>query len=482
MSAPLRPLHHASAPWAPVIDRSAGPLYLAIADAIAADIASGVLKRGARLPPQRALAEALGVDFTTVSRAYAEARRRGLVAGKVGQGTWITDAKTETPPAGDHPPPQPERNGLIDISMNLPPPVITGDLAQRLWRSIATTGLEGGADLMMRYQEPGGARRDREAGAQWLAPRLGAVDPGRLLACPGAQSALLAVCATLCAPGDAICASALTYPGLIAVAAMLRLRVIPIALDDEGMLPDALAEALAAPCANTRPRLVYCNPTLCNPTTHTMSLARRQALLAVASRNGVMIVEDDAYGQLAMKPPPALAHLAPDQVCYIAGMAKCVAPALRVAWLAAPDMRLVTRLAAALSASSLMASPLTVALAATWIRNGLADEACAAIRKETRARTQLARRILPTGQYDCDDAAFHLWLRAPATWSGVELAAHLRAAGVAAVAAKSFAVGPAPEALRLGLGVAASRAELERRLHIVQDLLERGPEARPGFF
>lgn len=73
----------------PAIRKAAGPVYLAIADALSADILSGKLEASARLPPQRALAAALGIDFTTVSRAYAEARRRGLVEGRVGQGTYV---------------------------------------------------------------------------------------------------------------------------------------------------------------------------------------------------------------------------------------------------------------------------------------------------------------------------------------------------------------------------------------------------------
>jgi len=469
------------AAWSPTVARGAGPLYLAIADAIAADVARGALRAGTRLPSQRTLAARLGVDFTTVTRAYAEARRRGLVDGKVGQGTWVLERPAGAmgepaapapgrPPDHQQPSRPPERRGLIDMSMNLPPPV-DGAAGGRLWESIAAIGREGGADLLMRYQEPGGGAEDREAGALWLSPRLPGADPARILACPGAQSALLAACHALCQRGDAIAAATLVYPGLIATAKVLGLRLVAVDMDDGGPTP----EALDAVCAAHAPRVFYCNPTLSSPTTRTLSLQRRQALVAVAARHGVSIIEDDAYGALAPEAPPALARLAPENVIHIAGMAKSVAPALRVAWLTAPDIRCATRLAAAIGATTLMASPLTLAIAATWIRNGQAASIRDAIRAETAARVAMARRILPPELAVSDPDAFHLWLHAPAPWGGADLAGQLRAAGVAAVPAGAFAIGPAPQALRLGLGVPASRADLERCLYVTADLLARAP-------
>ena len=80
--------------WVPELPNSGKPLYLEIADAIAADMRAGRLKPGERLPPQRRLAKRLSIDFTTVSRAYAEARMRGLVDSHVGRGTFVESAET----------------------------------------------------------------------------------------------------------------------------------------------------------------------------------------------------------------------------------------------------------------------------------------------------------------------------------------------------------------------------------------------------
>lgn len=455
----------ASASWRPQVSKAAGPLYLAIADAIAADMRAGRLAAGARLPPQRALADALGIDFTTVTRAYAEAGRRGLVEGRAGRGTYVRGARpaAATPSAG----------GLVDLSMNLPPRADDPALAARLWHGIGGLGEEGGLELLLRYQEPGGTERDRAAGAAWLAPRLGPLPTERVLVCPGAQGALAALIGMLAGPGDTVCTEMLTYPGLRALAAHLRIRLSGVAIDDRGIVPDAFE----AVCREARPKALYLNPTLHNPTTATLPLERRRAVVEIAGRHGVPIVEDDAYGALPAAPVPPLAALAPDRVYHVAGLAKCLSPALRIAYLAVPDARAAQRAAAALRATAAMASPLSAAIATRWIEDGTAGSALAAIRREASARQGIAASILPPELAASDPEGFHLWLGLPPGWSRGELTLRLRTAGIAVVASDAFALNAPPEAVRLGLGAADGREVLRRGLELVADLLAEGPAA-----
>ena len=194
----------AAAFWTPAISKAASPVYLAIADALSADILSGRLTGGTRLPPQRTLADTLGIDFTTVSRAYAEARKRGLIEGKVGQGTYVRFKRPISIGSTS--------NGLIDMSMNLPPRFNDPGVVARMWDGIGSLEADAGLDLLLRYQAAGGTSRDRAAGAQWLSSRLEAVNPDHVLICSGAQGALLTVTAALAAPGETVCVEALTYP------------------------------------------------------------------------------------------------------------------------------------------------------------------------------------------------------------------------------------------------------------------------------
>jgi DNA-binding transcriptional MocR family regulator len=453
--------------WIPTINRAAGPLYLAIADALQADIRSGRLAAGVRLPPQRALAEALGIDFTTVTRAYAEARKRGLVEGKVGQGTYIRQLRAMPARSNSAP------SGLVDMSMNLPPRFDDPALTARMWGGIAELEAEEGLDLLLRYQQPGGAERDRAVGAAWLSSRLPSIAPERLLICPGAQGALLAVTSMLAAPGDTVCAEALTYPGFRAVAAHLRLSLAGVAIDDKGLIPEAFEEV----CLSRRPKVLYCNPTLNNPTTITLSLERRQALLDIAARHDVAVIEDDAYGALPANPVPPLAALAPAQVYHIAGLAKCLSPALRIAYLTAPDFRTATRLSGVIRATAAMASPLSAAIASRWIEDGTADAVLAAIREESKIRQMVAAQILPQDSLVADPEGFHAWLRLPLAWTRGDFSARLRSAGIGVVASDAFAIGPAPEAVRIGLGAVQNIDHLHQSLGIVADLLVQSPVA-----
>ena len=447
--------------WTPRLKPGSGPLYLAIADALQADIASGKLAVGTRLPPQRALADSLGIDFTTVTRAYAEARGRGLLTGKVGQGTFVRAAKAASRTAPGE--------GRVDLSMNLPPRFSDAALVGRLWRDIA--GLEeDGLDLLLQYQAPGGALADRRAAVEWLTPRLPDLAVDRLVIAPGAQSALLAITSLLAAPGDIIAAEALCYPGFRALAAQARFALAPVAMDDEGILPDVLDKL----CQQKKPKALYLTPTLHNPTTATMSLARREAVIAVARRRNLVLIEDDAYGMLAEKSPPPLAALAPDITWHVAGLAKCLSPALRLAYCAAPDVRAALRLAAAIRASAAMASPLTAAIARSWIENGTAAQLLSAIRKESAARRVLAAQFLPSAQVRGSDG-FHIWLTLPPPWTRGEFLTRLTPLGIGAVASDAFALTDPPEALRLGLGAPQTQEELAHGLAVIADLLAEPP-------
>jgi DNA-binding transcriptional MocR family regulator len=449
--------------WIPTLRKSAGPVYLAIAAALSDDILAGTLPAGARLPTQRELADSLGIHFTTVTRAYEEARRLGLVEGRVGQGTYVRrNPRISAPPVS---------TGVVDMSMNLPPRFDDAGLVARMWSGIASLESSGGADLLLRYQESGGAQDDKAAGALWLSDRLPSLKSEQILVCPGAQGALLAVVGLLAGAGDTVCAESLTYPGIRALAAHLKIRLIAAEIDEEGLVPDAFD----AVCRKEKPKALFCTPTLHSPTTATMSLERRQAIVAVARQHGVPIIEDDAYGRLPRRTPPPLAALGPELVYYVGGLAKCLSPALRVAYLVPPDKRAAARLSGAMRAMSSITSPLTAAIATNWIHNGTADAVLAAIRKEAAARQEIAKAVLPPGTFMTDPKGYHLWLSLPSPWMRAEFTTRLRSVGIGVVSSDAFALGVAPEAVRLSLGVPPTKDDLRTSLQTISNVLGEQP-------
>jgi DNA-binding transcriptional MocR family regulator len=451
-------------PWHPEIRASDGPLYLAIADRLAADLQAGRVSPGQQLPTQRALADSLGIDFTTVSRGYAEARRRGLIDATVGRGTFVRAPLRHDP-----------AQSPIDMSMNLPPLAAAADIASLVREGMEAITQRPDFSALMTYRDSGGGAADRAAGMRWLQDRLGSMPIERLLIAGGTQVALAAILTTYAKPGDRVLTEALTYPGFRAAAEHLGLRLDGIAMDEQGLLPDALEAA----CQTGRAKLLYCTPTLHNPTTATMSEERRRQIAEIARRHGLMMVEDDSYGLLARNTPPALASIAPDVTIYLGGLSKVLTPALRVTYIAAPDAWTAERLAGALRAVSQMTPPLMLALASHWILEGIATRLLASLRDEAVARQRLAIGRLPRGALLTAPEAYHLWLRLPQGWPRASFVRHLQRQNIAVVASDAFAVTDAPpEAVRLCLGAAADRESLDQALTTVATALAE-PIGRP---
>jgi DNA-binding transcriptional MocR family regulator len=284
----------------------------------------------------------------------------------------------------------------------------------------------------------------------------------------------------LARPGELVCVESLTYPGIKAMAAQLGVKLQPLALDDEGPDPEAFEHA----CRSLQCRALYLNPTLLNPTTLTVTRARREALADVALRFSVPIIEDDAYAMLPRSVPSPMALLAPDLTYYLTGFSKCLGAGLRTAYVRCPGVQQTQRLAGALRATTVMASPITNALATLWVGDGTAEAMLQAIRNESVARQTLAARVLTGHALQTQPEAFHLWLplngAAANGWSGVEFASYLRSEGVGVVAAAAFSTdGDPPEAVRVCLGGKLTRDECEDALRLIADTLShpRHPHA-----
>lgn len=444
--------------WNPKLDDRKGPRYRAIVEALAEDFAAGELRQGARLPTHRDLAETLGVTVGTVSRAYAEAARRGLVSGEVGRGTFVRGGDDETAPGSD----------VCDLSQNHPPEPAARPQRGALVDALASLTASGDVGRLLDYPPAGGSAMDREAGASWIERAGLAVPPGDVLVCTGSQHGLTVVLATLLEPGDVLLTESLTYAGLQAVAGLLRLRLRGLALDAHGLRPDALEAA----CREGAAKALYLIPTLHNPTTALMPEARRREIAEVARRHDLRIVEDDVHGLLPVARPAPIATLAPERSYYLTSTSKTLAPGLRIAYVAAPPAD-IPRLAASLRATTWAVAPLTAAVASYWIRSGTADAILEARRREARERQALAAERLSGFDFDAKPEAYYLWLRLPEPWRSESFAAEARARGVRVTPADAFVVdrSQAPHAVRLCVGAARSRATLARGLDVVAELL-----------
>ncbi len=455
--------------WKPQIEHPDEPLYLAIARALADDVARGRLAPGERLPTQRELGSELGVALGTVTRAYAEAERLGLIRGEIGRGTFVAEPRPAPPRAAA----RAEPAGVIDLSVNLPVYSEDPDLGAALRR----LGDRSDLDPLLHYQAHAGMERHREAGARWVA-RFGLdVDAGSVLVCAGTQNALTVAFSALAEPGDVILTERLTYPGVKAVAQHLNLRLEGLPMDEGGLEPDALAAAAKKLTGRGRgARALYLMPTLHNPTSASMSGARRRRIAEIAEEYDLAIVEDDADRLLVSDPPPPLTRLVPERSYFIAGMSKAVSGGLRIAFLVGPSGQ-SERLTHGLWATHWMVAPLMAEIAALWIDDGTADRVVERKRAESAARQRLAREILAGIPYRAHPHGYHLWIELPGGWKSAELVAEAHRRGVAVTPAETFAVGdePVAPAVRACLGAAPDRQDVRTALTVLAGILRGAP-------
>ncbi len=451
--------------WAPELSRFSGPRYAAIANALAADIAAGRLRPGDRLPPQRELAWRLKVTVGTVTRAYTEAERRGLIAGEVGRGTYVREHGDIVVPHSV----MATVGSTIDLSRSLPVEDRSNQIVARTLADIATRPDFG---RLLDYGPVLGAPAHREAGAAWLADWGLPVTPDRLAITTGGQNAIVLALAALARPGDVVLCEQLTYYGVKSAAMLLSLRLHGVAMDEHGLLPDALEQA----CRQFGPKALYCTPTVQNPTTAIMPAERREEIAAICRRYSVAIVEDDIFGFLPDVPPPRLSSFAPDHSVLVTSLSKPLAPGVRIGYLATA-MPIMDRVESALRAQAIMVTPLMAELASRLILSGEARRMADWQRHEASARQAIARRVLAGADLMAYPQALHLWLRLPEPWRREEFVDAARRRGVLVTPADSFAVGraPVPHAVRLGTGGAATREEFEAALCRLAAILADAP-------
>ena len=455
--------------WQPNLEGRAGPRYLAIAEALATDIDDGCLAAGARLPTHRDLAWRLGVTVGTVTRAYAEAARRGLSAGEVGRGTFVRERVPMTiPPRGV---PEPD-SGFIDLAYNFPP---DNPEHPAIAKVIAEITAEGRLARLLGYEMGLGQLQHRAAGAAWLTESGLETDPDQVVVTAGAQHGLLLATAALLRPGEVLLTEELTYYGIKSIAALLDLRLHGLPMDEHGLLPEALESA----CRATGAKALYCIPTIQNPTASVMPEARRREIAGICRRHGIGIIEDDIYGFLPSQAAAPLSRHLPEQAIYVTSLSKCLAPGLRIGYLSA-DAALRERVNMAMRASNLMAAPLMAEVAARLIDSGRARSMALWQRAEAQARQKAAARLLKTGGLVTHPEAFHFWLRLPEPWRREAFAAEARVRGVGVAPAEVFAVGdrPVPQAVRVCLQAAASLSQAERALEILAGILSRSPQSQ----
>ncbi|MCY1259261.1 Histidinol-phosphate aminotransferase [compost metagenome] len=458
-----------------LLQEGTGLKYKRLAQGIEEAIRNGVIRSGMKLPPHRILADKLGVTAGTVSRAYGELNRMGWVVARVGDGTFVGDRGQERShdagfrnfvDAGDM---------CNDMSRNMHIPNIEAELLGRTLSQLS--GNPTRLQEMMLYAPDAGARNHRQAGAKWLAHDEFKPLADQVVCVNGSQHGLLAVLMAMLRAGDTLVAEQLSYPGLISAARLLGIKVLGLEMDEDGLLPESLEEL----CRTNRITALYCTPTIQNPTTAVMPLARRQEIARICREHNLLVIEDETHAVLMQQRPLPISHLLPERGILIGGLSKAVAAGLRAGYVYAPAP-MVSRMTAAVRNSCWMATPLTLEIASQWIEDGTAQALLEQQTAEIARRQTLVVDLLQGLNYRTHPCCPHFWVEVPAPWRAAEIEQSLRQRQHLISTADAFSVGRGtlPQRVRISVSNAPGGDQLLREgFATLANLLRHGVEALP---
>ncbi|MEO3386765.1 PLP-dependent aminotransferase family protein [Mesorhizobium sp. CAU 1741] len=452
--------------WRPDAASIRRPAYLSLADQIARAIHDGRLNDGTRLPTHRGMADDLGLSVQTVSRAYEELIRRGLVAGEIGRGTFVQTRKPEPDP-----PYLPERLGEV-IDLSILKPVCEAMHLDRLKEALTWLGgnLPSGAALSFRPNNV--FPRHRVAAVEWLRQCGLDISPLNVSVTNGATAGMTVALMAAAPPGSTVATEAIGHHTLVPLATYLGFHLEGLPVDGDGLLPDALDAA----CRRADIRAVFLQPTVINPTATLMSATRRSALVEVARRHDIAIIENDVLGPLIADRPQPVAALAPERTLYVTSFTKITVPGLRIGYLVAPD-RYVAAVANRHLVSNWMATPMVAEIATKWVQDGTAMQLVEWQRKAIRRRQTIAAEVLAGIDFRSQPESLHIWLPLPGGRPEDGFVSQARLQGVAIAPGVSFRTSEAPwmPAVRISLG-STSEEELRTGLGVVAKLLVSSPE------
>jgi DNA-binding transcriptional MocR family regulator len=412
--------------------------YLRLADAVAAEIANGALKPGDRLPPQRSFAYERKIAASTASRVYTELLRRGLVVGEVGRGTFISGEARRGITAPTEP-----RGARIDLEFNYP---VLPTQAVLIAKSLAGLDRPENLEVALRQATSTGTQAARNISAKFLTRQNWSPDPEQIVFTANGRQCIAAALAALVPPGGRCGVEALTYPFIKGIAARLGVTLVPLAMDDDGVRPDAVQKAHRE--ANLS--ALYIQPTIQNPLGMTMPPARRADIVRTVEKLHLPVIEDSVYGFLADEAP--LSALAPESCILLDSLSKKVAPGLALGFIVAP-LPLRQSIMTSVRSGGWTAAGYAFAAGQRLMGDGTAAELVRLKRADAQRRQQIASERLTGFEIQANPQSYHLWLTLPQHWRSQTFVAAAARRDIALTPSTTFAVSPghAPNAVRLAL-------------------------------
>lgn len=429
------------------------PLYRQIVEQIQAQITSGEIPEGFQFPSERQLADALGVNRTTVLNAYKELKADGLIASHVGSGT-IAVKCPDNDPGMIHHKKEPmwehlysdyvknhdsfDINKYLEIANQKNVISFAAGIASFETPPVqAFTGIEkelAASQTGLLVSPVAGFSSLRRVMSTYMQKRSCFCAPSEIMIISGAQQGIDLVARAFINPGDIVLIEEPSFFPAIRSFRAMGAKIMAVPVEEDGMDTEILEQLLA----RYKPKLIYTMPTYHNPCGVTMSVQKRVRLLELAGRYGVPVLEDDPYSELNYEGPPVSPLKSIDKsgyVIYLSTFSKTIYPGLRLGWICA-DKKLISRLCGMRQLMDLHSSCISQQIAERFIVSGELEKYLELIRREYRERRNIMadalRRYAPGGlSWNQPEGGYYLWCRLPEGLSSDILVTRAAERGVA---------------------------------------------------
>ncbi|MFI2474373.1 PLP-dependent aminotransferase family protein [Nocardia xishanensis] len=371
------------------------PTPAGIAGAIARLITSGELRAGDRLPTVRELSRRLGVSPATVSHGWRALAQAGLVVSRGRSGTFVAEGGTRPASSRTDSMTRGATGARLDLSLGTPDPALLPEIGSILSR------LALGAETTDYHQAPVVPELGRLLQADWPARS------GALTVVDGAMDAIVRSLQAVVRFGDRVIVEDPTFPYILDYLESIGAQIVPVHMDEEGVLPDDFARAVA-----TGASAAVLQPRAQNPTGASMSVERAEELVAILRRGErrCMIIEDDHSGAVVPVEDISLGRWLPDQVLHVRSYSKSHGPDLRIAALSGPE-EIIDRIVA----TRVLGPGWTPRILQRLLHEMLRDETVTRTVEHARAQYQVRRRALADalrghGLYLADGQGLNAWL------------------------------------------------------------------------
>ena len=447
--------------WIPVIKGKKTPLYISIANCLEEDIKKGILEGGNKLPPQRVIANYIGINLSTVTRAYKLCEEKGLIKGVTGKGTFVSCN------AGIPQNLLTNRDDLNIIEMGTVLPLYEANELIKSYLIEINQNID--YNSLLKYVPPEGDIKHRYIASKWLKHFSMDCSPEQIIITSGTQNALSVLLISLFDKGDRIIVDEYTYTGFVSLANFFGIILIPIKTNDDGINIDELKIT----CKRETIKGIYLIPDCHNPTTAILIKEKRVEIAKIILDNNLLLIEDSPYGFTLQNKIIPISHYLPDNSFYIAGISKSINPTFRLSYIVSPQ-KYLKKLINGVNNLIWMASPLNAEIVSQLQNSSKYDVIVASKILRMKERNSLVNDILSDYHLIPNGTSLFRYLILPKAISDKDIESSCLEKGVQIFSSKRFLVSTHPNknAIRLSISGPKDIEELRKGLLIVKEVLD----------